>query len=100
MRPATLLVLSLAVLIPGFARLEISLCGTHRDSAREEVHLHRHITAKRRTIALAANPADASSDIAEIAILADANGDVGYVTGSVSRVRRQGNRTRLTLPVT
>src|SRR5258706_3899780 len=73
MRPAALCVLSLAVLIPGFARLEISLCGTHRDSTREEIRLHRHWTAK-RALPRAANGIDAARDVGDIAILEDSDG--------------------------
>src|SRR5437879_262808 len=77
MRPAALLAFSLVVLTPALARLERSICGTHRDRAREEVHLHRHVNSKRgRTIALAAGAPAAPRDIGDIAILEDTEGVV------------------------
>ena len=49
MRPA-LFVLSLVFLTQGFARLENSICGTHRDRRQERLHLHpRYVTATRKS---------------------------------------------------
>jgi uncharacterized protein (TIGR03437 family) len=77
MRLAPLAVLSLAVLTQGFARLETSVCGTHRDRWREEIHLHRHVTAKRgKRLTVAASAPAAARNIGDIAILDDSDGVV------------------------
>lgn len=76
MRLVALLLLLLAVLGQGFARLEKSICGTYRDRWREEVHLHRGEKAKRGVTRLAANSVGAARDIGEIAILEDSDGVV------------------------
>src|SRR6187549_3885601 len=73
MRPA-LFVLSLVFLAQGFARLENSICGTHRDRQQEELHLHRYATATRKTLALGF--AGVARDIGEIAIIEDSDGVV------------------------
>jgi uncharacterized protein (TIGR03437 family) len=75
MRPVALLVVSALVLTQGYARLEQSLCGTHRDRRQEEIYLHRHVTAKRKGAALAV-AAPAAQDIGQIAILEDSDGVV------------------------
>src|SRR4051794_7322484 len=74
MRPVILLALSLVALTDTYARLEISICGTHRDRAQEELFLHRRIAAKRKSLAPNAGATPAARDIGEIAILEDSDG--------------------------
>src|SRR2546422_592123 len=77
MRPVAIIVLSLAVLTQCFARLEQSICGTHRDRWKEEIHLHRRVNARRgKTLQLAAGAQAPTRDMGEIAILDDSDGVV------------------------
>src|SRR5947209_8294955 len=74
MRPVAGFIVSLIFLTQSFARQEQSLCGTYRDQAQEEIHLHRQSMKKRAARAAAARLA-ASRDIGDIAVVED-SGDI------------------------
>ena len=69
MRPVAVFIVLLIFLAQGLARQEQSICGTHRDLAQEEVHLHRRMLKKR-----AVRPA-VSHDVGDIAVVED-SGDI------------------------
>src|SRR6185436_11327668 len=75
MRPAAVLIVSLVFLSQSFARREQSVCGTYRDLAQEELHLHRAMMKRKlQARAITAVPA-AVKDIGDIAIVED-SGDI------------------------
>src|SRR5205823_2348235 len=76
MRPAAVVLVSLVFLGQSSARQEQSLCGTYRDLAQDELHLHRQARTKRTAVARTVPAAPvASLDVGDIAIVEDA-GDV------------------------
>src|SRR5437870_4959992 len=76
MRPVVVFIVSLISLTQSFARQEQSICGTYRDRAQEELHLH-HQAMKKRVVparAIAAAP-PVSHDVGDISIVED-SGDI------------------------
>ncbi len=69
MRPAAVFIVSLIFLAQSFARQVQSICGTYRDRAKEELHLHRQMLKKR-----VVRPA-VSHDVGDIAVVED-SGDI------------------------
>src|ERR1041385_593860 len=63
--------------VPALARLEVQTCGTHPETAREALFLHRQSAVKgTRRLGLRQAPVARPSDIGEIALIDDSNGVV------------------------
>ncbi len=71
MRPAALALICVLSLKPVFARLEQSICGSYRDRAIEEHHLHARAVASHQSSATVPIPG-----AGDIAILEDSGGVV------------------------